>query len=81
MYINRNYKNTISKEKVIRHIDSLGVWACSEPSYDMFTGEMFNCGLYMDGEFTFSVDFFRYYKKCDIGIPPEYEEYLKQILK
>lgn len=76
-----NYKNSISKEAVIRHIESLGAWISSVRSYDMFTGEDFNSGFYEDGEFTFPVDFFRYYKKCDIGIPPEYEAYLKEILE
>ena len=34
-----------------------------------------------DGEFVFPVDFLRYYKTKDIGIPYEYEAYLKTILK
>ena len=46
----------------------------------MFTGEAFNSGFYDDGEFKFPVDFLRYYKTRDIGIPYEYEEYLKKIL-
>ena len=74
------YRNTISKEIVIRRIESLPMGLSSAPSYDFFTGEEFNSGIYNDGEFTFPVDFLRYYKKCDIGIPPEYEEYLKTIL-
>jgi len=74
------YKNTIDKQAVIAHIESLGVWLGSTRSHDMFTGEKFNCGFYEDGEFQFPVDFLRYYKTRDIGIPYEYEEYLKKIL-
>lgn len=76
----KSYQNVIPKDKVIRHIGSLDAGLSSMPSYDIFTGEEFNCGIYRDGEFTFPVDFFRYYKKCDIGIPPEYEAYLKELL-
>ncbi len=75
-----SYKNTIDKQAVIKHIESLGAWLCSVRSYDMFTGEEFNSGFYEDGEYQFPVDFLRYYKTRDIGIPYEYEEYLKKIL-
>ena len=75
-----SYKNTIDKQKVIQHIESLGAWLGSTRSQDIFTGEEFNCGFYDDGEFKFPVDFLRYYKTRDIGIPYEYEEYLKKIL-
>ena len=75
------FRNTIDKETVIAHIESLGAWLGSTRSQDMFTGEKFNCGFYRDGEFQFPVDFLRYYKTRDIGIPYEYEEYLKTILK
>ncbi len=73
-------KNEINKEKVIKHIESLGDWLSSEMCTDMFTGEKFNAGVYHDGDFTFPVDFLRYYKTRDIGIPYEYEAYLKTIL-
>ena len=76
-----NLKNTISKKKVIAYIESLDPWLGSTRSHDIFTGEEFNCGFYEDGEFQFPVDFLRYYKTRDIGIPYEYEEYLKTILK
>lgn len=74
------YKNTIDKEKVIQHMESLDDAIASAMVTDRFTGEKFNAGIYMDGDFTFSVDFLRYYKTKDIGIPYEYEEYLKKIL-
>lgn len=74
------FQNAISKEKVVLHIESLDDAITSTLSTDMFTGEQFNAGLYEDGDFTFPVDFLRYYKTRDIGIPYEYEEYLNTIL-
>ena len=74
------FKNSIDKEKVIRHMESLDDWLACVMSVDMFTGEQFNAGIYKDGEFTFPVDFLRYYKSRDIGIPYEYEDYLNTIL-
>lgn len=75
------YKNTIDKNAVIEHIESLGAAICSIYTHDIYTGEEFNSGFYVDGDFHFPVDFLRYYKTRDIGIPYEYEEYLKGILK
>lgn len=75
------FRNTIDKKKVVAHIESLGVWMGFTQTHDIFTGEEFNCGFYRDGVFQFPVDFFRYYKTRNIGIPYEYEEYLKGILK
>lgn len=75
------FKNSIDKEKVIQHIESLDDWIASTMSTDVFTGEQFNAGYFEDGDFRFPVDFLRYYKAKDIGIPYEYEEYLKGILK
>ncbi|MCD7828316.1 MAG: hypothetical protein LUG85_07265 [Clostridiales bacterium] len=48
--------------------------------YDIFTGEPIDeAGIYTDDVFVFPIDFLRYYERYDIGIPPEYEEYLKSI--
>ena len=74
------YKNTIDKRAVIKHIEALGAALSSVRSKDIFSGEEFNSGFYRDGDYQFSVDFLRYYKTRDIGIPYEYEEYLKKIL-
>lgn len=74
------YKNGIDKETVIQHIESLDDWIASAMATDLFTGEQFNAGYYEDGNFTFPVDFLRYYKSKDIGIPYEYENYLNTIL-
>jgi len=75
------FKNSIDKEEVIQHIESLDDWISSTLSTDIFTGETFNAGFFEDGNFRFPVDFLRYYKTRDIGIPYEYEAYLKEILK
>ena len=74
------FKNDIDKEAVIRHIESLDFACGFHDCRDLFTGEVFRSGIYDDGPFTFPVDFLRYYKSQDIGIPYEYEAYLKTIL-
>ena len=78
----RKFKNAISKEKVIQHIESKKVrkGATSIATYDMFTGERIYAGIFEDGEFMFPFDFLHYYKNYDIGIPYDYEEYLKGII-
>lgn len=76
----QQFKNSIDKEKVIHHIESLDDWTSGTMSTDIFTGEKFNAGFFEDGDFRFPVDFLRYYKTKDIGIPLEYEEYLKTVI-
>ncbi|QCT06228.1 hypothetical protein [Ruminococcus bovis] len=73
--------NSIDKQQVIKHIENLDFAVTSLPTSDMFTGERLQAGQYIDGEFAFPLDFLHYYKNYDIGIPLEYEEYLKTILK
>ncbi len=77
----KGFKNSIPKKKIIEHIKSLEPALCPMPQhYDIFTGEVIGmAGQYEDGQFLFPLDFLRYYEKYDIGIPPEYEEYLKLI--
>ncbi|MCC8174492.1 MAG: hypothetical protein LIO65_09090 [Odoribacter sp.] len=77
----KQFKNTIPKEKIIAHIKSCEIWYCPMPEHhDIFTGEVIKeAGEYQDGDFLFPIDFLRYYETYDIGIPPEYEEYLKSI--
>ncbi len=77
----KQFKNSIPKEKVIAHIKSLdAAYAPMVQHYDIFTGEPIGeAGLYEDGQFVFPLDFLRYYERYDIGIPPEYEDYLKSI--
>ena len=74
-------RNRIEKSTIIPHIESLEDALATSMSTDLFTGEQFHAGIYEDGEFRFPVDFLRYYKTRDIGIPYEYEEYLMKILK
>ena len=73
----RKYHNILPKEVIIQHIEQLPIAYTSMRTYDLFTGEKIgNGGLYNDGIYTFPIDFLRYYKTMDIGIPPEYEQYL-----
>ena len=72
----RAFNNTVSKESVVKRIESLSLGITSEPTYDLFTGERFYAGFYVDGDYVFTTDFARYYKERDIGLPPKYERYL-----
>ena len=75
----KKYKNSIPKEAILSHISSLDAGLTSLPSFDMFTGEELHTGMFWDGKFTFPYEFLHYYKNYDIGIPYEYEAYLKEI--
>lgn len=75
----KKFKNTLSKEAVIAHIQTVKYGLTSLPSKDIFTGEKLHAGMFWDGDFTFPYEFLHYYKNYDIGIPYEYEEYLKSI--
>ena len=72
-------KNEIPKEKIIKYIESDAVekWYTSANSRDVFTGEKLTAGKFVDGDFVFPMEFLHYYKNYDIGIPYDYEEYLK----
>ncbi len=37
-------------------------------------------GFYFDDPFRFPIDFLRYYTTYNIGIPPEYEKYLIEVV-
>lgn len=76
----RKLKNKISKTAVIEHIRSLEAGLTSEPSIELFTGEEILAGVFEDGDFLFPYEFLHYYEKYDIGIPYEYEEYVKQFI-
>ena len=76
----KKFKNSIPKEKIIAYIESDNVEKClgfMPFSCDIFTGEEMPCGLFVDGDFMFTWEFLHYYKNYDIGIPYDYEEYLK----
>lgn len=75
----KHFQNSIPKSAVISHIESLEEGLTTLPSYDFFTGEKLHAGVFWDGDFVFPYEFLHYYKNYDIGIPYEYEEYLKRI--
>ena len=75
-----NFRNDIPKQEIIAHMETLEVGLTSLPTQDIFTGEELHAGIVLDGEFVFPLDFLHYYKNYDIGIPYEYEAYLKTIL-
>lgn len=75
----KSFHNKVSKEAVIKHMETVELGLTSLPSYDHFTGEKLHAGMFWDEDFTFPYEFLHYYKNYDIGIPYEYEEYLKSI--
>lgn len=71
----------LSKATIATHIRSLPMAVSSFAVTDIFTGEYDGNGaLYNDGPFTFPVQFLHYFEEYDIGIPPEYEEYLIRVV-
>ena len=74
-------KNTLPKDLIISHIEKLVPALATMQSYDIFTGEDVTAGQYQDGDFLFPTDFLHYFRKYDIGIPYEYEKYLKEVMK
>lgn len=75
----KKYKNSIPKEDIIRHIETEAEKGLSPMrSEDIFTGESVTAGMFIDGNFRFPTDFLHYLKNYDIGIPYEYENYLKE---
>jgi len=76
-----HYHNRLSKHSVIQYIKSLPISVAGFPVKDIFSGKDDGIGaLYEDGPFTFPVQFLRYYETYDIGIPPEYEDYLINVV-
>lgn len=78
----KSYHNNISKEKIIKHIETLEPYCCMPmASHEIFTHEKFKCspGYYRDGNFIFPTDFLHYLREYDIGVPSEYEEYLNSL--
>ena len=77
----KHYKNRLPKSMIAAHIRSLPMSVFSFAVTDIFTGEYDGNGaLYNDGPFIFPVQFLRYFETYDIGIPPEYEEYLIRVV-
>ena len=78
----KTIKNGLNKSVVLAYLKALPIAAVALMSTkDIFTGERLEqAGIIEDGGFTFPIDFIHYYERYDIGIPLEYEEYLKQKL-
>lgn len=76
----KKLKNTIPKEKIISHFEALTAGFTTLPSFDLFTGESLQAGVFHDGDFTFPYEFLHYYKNYDIGIPYDYEAYLRDVV-
>ena len=75
----KKIKNKISKASIIKRFKTLPAILSSKPAYDIKTQrEIGNRGSLTDGNFKFPAEFEYYMKTYDIGIPYEYEEYLKQ---
>lgn len=76
----RKFKNTLPRKKIYEHmlqVDARNQWRAAVETHDIFTGEELTAGKCVDGEFVFPLDFLHYYKNCDIGIPYDYEAYLR----
>ena len=74
----KKIKNHISRDKILKYLESLSISAVAPMSTeDIFDGEeIAQAGIDEDGDFTLTGDFLHYYKKYDIGIPEEYENYI-----
>ena len=78
----RKFNDALPKEKIYEHmlqVDARHQWRAAVETHDIFTGEELTSGKCVDGEFVFPLDFLHYYKNYDIGIPYDYEEYLKSM--
>ena len=75
----KNLDNQLNKAEVLEYIKSIPIAAIAPLSVnDIFTGKQLEqAGLIEDGNFTFPIDFIHYYENYNIGIPLEYEEYIK----
>ena len=74
----KTFSNKLDRKQIIDHIAGLepGLCPLCNP-YDSFTEEELSmAGIYADGPFRFPIDFIRYLNRFEIGIPPEYEQYL-----
>ncbi|MBR0318103.1 MAG: hypothetical protein IJQ86_02315 [Spirochaetia bacterium] len=77
----KKFHNSIDKQVIIKHIEELPFFVLAPMlNHDIFNGAIIkDAGFYRDGDFLFPTDFLYYLKKYDIGIPYEYEEYLKSL--
>ena len=78
----KSYKriiNDLSKTEILQYIKALPISAIVPMSVvDIFDGQIIEqAGIIEDGDFIFPLDFIHYYEKYNIGIPKEYENYIK----
>ena len=72
------YHNTVDKQKVIKYLENLPAgYGAGFPHKDFRNGERIELGIIIDEPFVTSFDFLHFYKTSDIGIPYDYEEYIK----
>ncbi len=79
----RKFKNTLPREKIYEHmlqVDARHRWRAVVETHDIFTGEELTAGKCVDGDFVFPYEFLHYYKNYDIGIPCDYEAYLRDVV-
>lgn len=77
----QNIENVLSKETILNYLKNLPYFLAisKKKAKDIFTKEVINngdLGIIHDGDFMFPLDFIYYFEKYDVGIPPEYENYL-----
>lgn len=75
----KEMENDIGKAKILEYLKNLPIAAIAPMTVeDIFSGETIEqAGIVEDGDFTFPLDFIHYYEKYNIGIPKEYESYIK----
>ena len=75
----KKIENKTKKSVVLSYLKRLPIAGVAPMSVeDIFDGEEIEqAGIIEDGNFTFPIDFIHYYEKYDIGIPAEYENYIK----
>ncbi|MBR5497525.1 MAG: hypothetical protein IKV76_06040 [Clostridia bacterium] len=78
----KEYRNDLPKTTILNYLKSLPISAvCPMTTVDIFDNQLIEqAGIIIDGNFIFPVDFIHYYEKYCIGIPTEYEDYVKTIL-
>ncbi len=81
----KNIKNKLDKKVILNYLtdyieNSGNVGYASWDIKDIYTGERIQRMYIRDGDFSFTGEFWHHYKNYDIGIPLEYEEYIKKKL-
>ena len=75
----KELKNELPKDKILSYMKKLTP-CCLAPmiNHDIFSKKIIpNPGFFEDGDFIFPTDFLYYFENYEIGIPYEYESFLK----